>query len=271
MTFLEGLSNYNLSICNETFIKKSAKTEKEWYRLFLQCKKQSLFSNHKYIKTPKVYEINHTLLYFTMKYEKTSYNFLEYLSNENLNSFYFIDILKNYINKCITQSNHLNVLNIFKKKAYDTIEKCNNKSKKFNAVSCHFINYINTFDNIYIPIGYCHGDLSLSNILVDHNEKDIIFIDFLDNFLDTILQDMVKLRQDTQFHLILSINKFSNNTIIKKLNELDSILDTFFKQYDFYNKYYKLFQILNIFRIIPYSKNQEFDELLLQICNIFLL
>lgn len=45
------------------------------------------------------------------------------------------------------------------------------------------------------PIGRCHGDLTLSNVILDP-ASGITLIDFLDTFLETPLQDVAKLKQD---------------------------------------------------------------------------
>lgn len=50
-------------------------------------------------------------------------------------------------------------------------------------------------ESIVIPIGPCHGDLTLSNIIYKPSHG-IILIDFLDTFLETPLQDVAKLKQD---------------------------------------------------------------------------
>jgi hypothetical protein len=45
------------------------------------------------------------------------------------------------------------------------------------------------------PMGPCHGDLTLSNVILDP-VSGITLIDFLDTFLETPLQDVAKLKQD---------------------------------------------------------------------------
>lgn len=45
------------------------------------------------------------------------------------------------------------------------------------------------------PLGPCHGDLTLSNLILDP-VSGITLIDFLDTFLESPLQDVVKLKQD---------------------------------------------------------------------------
>lgn len=45
------------------------------------------------------------------------------------------------------------------------------------------------------PIGPCHGDLTISNIILDQ-VSGVTLIDFLDTYLETPLQDVAKLKQD---------------------------------------------------------------------------
>ena len=45
------------------------------------------------------------------------------------------------------------------------------------------------------PIGSCHGDLTLNNIILDPS-SGVTLIDFLDTYLETPLQDVAKLKQD---------------------------------------------------------------------------
>lgn len=48
-------------------------------------------------------------------------------------------------------------------------------------------------EEINIPVGQCHGDLTFSNILFNGN--NYYLIDFLDSFLESPLLDLVKIRQ----------------------------------------------------------------------------
>lgn len=48
---------------------------------------------------------------------------------------------------------------------------------------------------LLLPLGPCHGDLTLSNLILD-TASGITLIDFLDTFLETPLQDVAKLKQD---------------------------------------------------------------------------
>jgi len=50
-------------------------------------------------------------------------------------------------------------------------------------------------EQIRVPVGECHGDLTLSNVILSHS-KGLLLIDFLTTFLDSPLQDLAKLRQE---------------------------------------------------------------------------
>ena len=52
-------------------------------------------------------------------------------------------------------------------------------------------------EEINIPVGQCHGDLTFSNILFNGN--NYYLIDFLDSFLESPLLDLVKIRQDSNY------------------------------------------------------------------------
>lgn len=126
------------------------------------------------------------------------------------------------------------------------LEHLLNKSEKFFASS--------TFDCL-LPIGQCHGDLTFSNMLI-HNAQHITLIDMLDSFIETPLQDIAKLRQDSFFFWSLlffdgDFNRLRMQSIMRKV---DAMIDAHCQQYPFYHAYYKLFQVMNLMRILPYAK-----------------
>jgi hypothetical protein len=50
-------------------------------------------------------------------------------------------------------------------------------------------------DQLIFPLGRCHGDLTLSNIILSPT-RGLTLIDFLSTYLETPLQDVAKLKQD---------------------------------------------------------------------------
>lgn len=107
-----------------------------------------------------------------------------------------------------------------------------------------------------LPVGYCHGDLTFSNVLVNKISRGLIFIDFLDTFIESPIQDMVKLRQDTQYawSALLYLDRLDIARYRIAMTYLDNQLTNKFQQHDFYRAYYHVFQIMNIMRILCYCR-----------------
>jgi len=110
-----------------------------------------------------------------------------------------------------------------------------------------------------IPVGECHGDLTLSNMIFNKTKNKIYVIDFLDSFIETPLCDMVKLRQDTRYcwSYHLREGRFDRQKVKITLDHIDRRLHAHFSKYDFYTSYYRTFQLLNFLRILPYIKNVQ--------------
>ena len=116
------------------------------------------------------------------------------------------------------------------------------------------------------PMGNCHGDLTLSNIILTP-ENSIFLIDFLHTFLETPLQDVAKLKQDFIYgwsfrkchsHLQLKSQIFCQYAYPKKIIELESL-------------YPMQIQVLTLFalaRIAPYVRDMKTESWLLNSLKI---
>lgn len=255
-----------ITVNNRTYIRKI--TYEKHY--FIRLKKQAL-KQKEYLRkasdiiVPLIIDENETdsEYYFDMEYYR-SLDVFSYIDICNKNE---IDIFINRIFSFIEQQIYTSkITNVYKQ---DIINKLNDilKGLSNNSYKIFFQDYINNLvlnicdtKEIVMPIGECHGDLTLSNILVQNNK--IIFIDFLDSFIETPLQDIVKLRQDTKhlwaFNLLEKKYDFTKLKIIMKY--LDKKIDKYFQKYDFYNNYYNLFQKINLLRIVPYAQNEQILE-----------
>ena len=111
-------------------------------------------------------------------------------------------------------------------------------------------------EHLTLPVGSCHGDLTLSNVLIAKDSKQMVLVDWLDSFLETPLQDIVKLRQDTQYHWSLNLynRPFDKTKIMIIMEYIDRRIDNHFRQYEFYKRHYPIFQLLNFLRILPYAE-----------------
>lgn len=122
--------------------------------------------------------------------------------------------------------------------------------------------------DLNIPIGLCHGDFTLSNIML--NESNIYLIDFLDSFIETPLIDIVKLQQDLNWDWTINITQGSFDKVkIKIVQEMikDKVFNNFnVKKYiSNYEYELKILTIFNFMRIIPYVRNYE----LLMVLDIY--
>ena len=121
-----------------------------------------------------------------------------------------------------------------------------------------------SYNEINIPVGICHGDLTFSNMLF--TDSGMYLIDFLDSFVETPLQDIVKIRQDSKYEwsTMMTDQKYNIVHVKMVLNYIDNCISSYFEKYDFY-KYYDMLQYINILRILPYVKEQKVYE---RICEI---
>ncbi|MBE6374071.1 MAG: hypothetical protein E7055_18635 [Lentisphaerae bacterium] len=105
------------------------------------------------------------------------------------------------------------------------------------------------------PVGSCHGDFTLSNILFQ--DSTLYLIDFLDSFIETPLMDLVKLRQDTRYcwSQFLYQDPFDcvKNRII--MDFLDNRIWYHFKNYPGVSSGYLELQCMNFLRILQYAKS----------------
>lgn len=267
---LKGYSKFNVELKGNVIVKTSPNNI--LWRLKNEIKKQQNFDTDFYnIKTPSILkEINNG---FQMSYIENE--LLDILLTKNILKYNFITGIKQYFLKSLINTTEENIFDLFVDKYNKTYNICSNKkfmkdNKKFIESNLKFKNKLIKLKNtMIVPLKYCHGDLTLSNILYESDE--IYFIDFLDNFANTILQDMSKIRQDTQFKLIMEMNNIKNANMTKNLNILDSAFNELFSEYPFYNKYYNYFQFLSLMRILPYCDNINLINKIIKNLNIIIL
>jgi hypothetical protein len=253
----------NLFYDNKFFIKKSTKIEKE--RLKKQIEKQINFPKNNLYNIPFVFETKYLDDSFVAIMEYYYYdNFIDFFNKSSLLDInLIIDKIINIIEYFILNSEIKHIdYEIFLKKYDLTKKNIINNNINYNFDWLDFI--FNKKTELFLPIGLSHGDLTLSNILFKNN--DILLIDFLDSFIETPLNDIVKIRQDTKF--FWSQNLYQKYYDEKKLeiilNFFDEKIDTHFKKYDFYLKYYKMFEIMNLLRILQYTKEKNITNKIIQ-------
>lgn len=131
---------------------------------------------------------------------------------------------------------------------------------------------------IRIPVGHCHGDLTLSNILLTHDEGvglKVILIDFLDSFIESPLADTAKLFQDLKFgwtlRLLLSENasdSINPLSVFTSMEYMMNQIESQFQKFEWFRSFHSVFLVLNQLRVLQYSKNPEVARYLVQTVKI---
>lgn len=279
---INGHSNFNVNILevnNIYYLCKSSNYYEDALRLQKQIDKQilyqKLFNNNipiiNYSST-----IKNNKNFFLMEFKHKTIDIISYFKNYsfvNINNFVekIIFIIEDYISKCTFQKINKEILS---QKINNIQNNINNLDKNIfnhndivilNKSLIYLNNKINEIININIPIGYCHGDLTLSNILIDPLNNKLFLIDFLDSFIESPIFDIVKIRQDTKFCWTLELynQNLDKNKIRIIMNELDNKIDNYFKKYVYYELIYKYFEMMNILRIVQYCKSTKIKEYLI--------
>ena len=261
---IKGNSGCSIDIIekdNKLFVKKSTQDPNYRKRLNLQGHKQASdeLADKCGIRTPKIHELNcgsdEAFILMDYVYSKNFIDYFESASKQDIDNL--VEKLTAYIDKEFEHSIYKEIgTKIFIEKIESIFSKCN--SDEYSELKNDILN---VFENIKgliaFPVGTCHGDLTFSNILFASN--GIYFIDYLDSFIETPLQDIVKLRQDTKYgwSCLKTDRRFDNIRMKMILKYIDDKIDNHFKDNSYYKKWYGIMQLMNILRILPYSNEEK--------------
>ncbi|QUM87884.1 phosphotransferase [Moritella sp. 36] len=272
-----GASLTILEIMNEYFVKKDIDTSID--KNFLAAIKQK---NFKKIKTP-TYEINaipitniikkENFLSITMPYaeglggEKIAYKGSKVVAR-NLKvalNFYLINNFSMSAEGTVLTHEIYNKLDEIKNKTkgkdniFPMLSECISKVKSF----CN--------EDLKIPIGPCHGDLTLSNLKITE-ENQLLLFDFLSCEINSPLQDAAKLLQDFEYGW--SFRHEKDSIRIKCEIFCEYAIPYFIKALDkLYYYEMRVIEALTILRIAPYIKSEDkvtqdwFNETINKIMN----
>jgi hypothetical protein len=258
-----GNSEFDVIFSNNYVFKKSTSIENS-KRLKLQYNKHCFYNTkeNKKFSCPKIIDHGEEHKLFWYKMEFIFFNTFEkflIISNKKL-------LNKISYNLCGFIENNIDG---YKEISSDVFIQKFESTK--NKIYCKFdnnIEYINEFmydidDKMTLPYGFCHGDLTFSNMLFDNN-GEICVLDFLDNFIDSPLFDLIKIKQDTKFYWSLNLIREKTDflKIKQNLNYINNCISENFKNSNIMN-YYCKFEILNLIRILPYCKNKNIFNFIL--------
>lgn len=218
-------------------------------RLYSQYLKQCNFENNNNFSTPRQYVFDKTneLHYFDMEYiyGKTFNSFcLESNVSEILS---FCDNLQNFLSNNIKKSilTEINFEKLEKKLIY--------LSSVLDVDLKIYINFLLNNKIETLLIGESHGDLTMSNIIF--SEKHYL-IDFLDNPYETPLNDLVKIKQDTEHNFYFQLIGKTDTKVKICLDYIDNQLNKNFYEIIHSHEFIWL-SIFNLLRMLPYLKNNN--------------
>lgn len=120
-----------------------------------------------------------------------------------------------------------------------------------------------------LPIGECHGDLTLSNMLVQSDKsggRRIVLIDFQDSYVESPLADMAKLCQDLVYGWTMRFLPDDVNVDAARvyliMSHMKREMEAAFADQQWYREYFQMFFAINQLRVLRYSQTADDREYL---------
>lgn len=264
---VKGHSGCQIDVVSEgqdIYVYKSTADPKYLSRLLLQAEKQKAAGRiaYQHIRVPEVFDVlkeqGKTVIKMQYVYSKNFIEFFEQAGFEQIE--YFIGALKYFLEyeigkcrmeevpSCVFQTKFEEV------KGKTLVNPLCKDDNEIREILKHASTFWGNIESLRVPVGLCHGDLTFSNVLFNGN--NYYLIDFLDSFVETPLQDIVKIRQDTCYYWsqLMYTKHYDAVRLRIVCDKIDREIDTFFREkYVWYAENYKILQLMNILRILPYA------------------
>lgn len=268
---VKGHSGCQIDVISEAdniYVYKSTADPKYLKRLVLQTEKQRAAGEKQYqhIRVPRILDVKKSDSTVVVKMQYVySKNFVEFFEQAGFEQIdYLVGALEVFIEHEIGQSKLQQVpAALFQQKFSDIRSKCEvNPLYQGDAQIAEILSrsaeVFAAMKEMRLPVGLCHGDLTFSNILFNGN--NYYLIDFLDSFVETPLQDIVKIRQDTAYRWsqLMYTKRYDAVRLHIILDKIDRQIDTYFSnKYQWYNDFYAVMQLMNMLRILPYAHEEK--------------
>ena len=270
---VKGHSGCVIDIVNEKNnlrIHKWTRDTKYLGRLAKQAEKQqaAFKDEYQHIRIPQIFKVEkddqHVLIDMEYVYSRNFIEFFESAGFEQID--YFIKALVLFFEKELKSSPVQSVptsvtfdkfCDVERKVRENPLSATDPEIQRLLALSRHHFEAFAKQPAVDLPMGICHGDLTFSNILFNGN--NYYLIDFLDSFIESPLLDIVKIRQDSA-HLwsqLMYTNPYDKLRLKIVCEKIDKEIDAFGKRYPWYRKYYSIYQLLNLLRILQYAKEER--------------
>ena len=271
---VKGHSGCQIEVRNEEetlFVYKRSTSPDYLHRLYLQALKQqdACKLQLQHIRVPHIENVfrgeSETVIKMEYIYSRNFIDYFECAGFEQIS--YFVKALRLFLDFEISQSP---LTTLDGRILHDKFDDVRNKilSNPMVIDDEDIKNILDKSDLLFksvneltLPIGKCHGDLTFSNILFNGN--NYYLIDFLDSFIESPLMDIVKIRQDSAY--LWSLQMFSGTCDLIRLQtvakKIDRDIVEYASQFPWYENYH-LLQLMNFLRILQYAKEESVMEFL---------
>ena len=261
---IEGRSGCSIEIIQSdrvALVEKSSTETSSFQRLFSQYQKQhDFYTNQRegdFFVTPKTYDFVRTAnrVSFTMDYIRGE-TYAQYFTRcrvsdiDKLIHNYLTFLEKNLLNAELVKPNP----ELFQNKLTQIEEVLYNNKTLSRFLKDFIASLHRQLPTEPLPIGYSHGDLTFSNQIFTSDK--VYLIDFLDSFISTPLNDLVKLRQDTKHFwtpfIDVKLEKYQYSKIAMIFKYIDNLLFAFLADKTAFRNWISYLEKVNLLRILPY-------------------
>lgn len=261
---VEGRSGCHLRLVHEggrTLLRKYSKSVDYSARLVKQANKQTCF--YRFV-TDCDFRVPNVSSVFAGDAQRPAHVDMEFVHAEKYSDFLgkvssvrlarFTQSILNYLEQLVQHSRQIRLRKEILIRKLESVTAAIEKKQNDRRLVADAFEYLKTPPNDVILLGRCHGDFTLSNMLF-HCDR-VYLIDFLDAFIETPVQDVVKLRQDTSFHWSLMLEPMlpahQRDRVLQTLQYIDGRVRLWMMQHESIFIWYDYLQVFNLYRILPY-------------------
>ena len=264
MNYVDSFSGSKFELFEKNksiYIKKFYKKIND--RDLLSFEKQKNFQSYNLgeyiVQSADIKEIDKDKKFITLNYY-SGLSGSELILNGDLQIHKFLNLfLKSYIKNLIDTSK----FEKFDKEPY--LLKCHEIKKEILPKHMYLYkkmikNIFSKLNNVKINLkGKCHGDLTLSNIIIIKDFKKIILIDFLKTYKESPIQDICKLIQDLR--LYWSSRRLNKSNMLRAKIFCDNLKPFLFTKKPSLYKLLDLEMSMTLLRILPYVSKNDVETL----------
>lgn len=117
-----------------------------------------------------------------------------------------------------------------------------------------YARFRNEFEHALIPVGYCHGDFSLENLIFIKSSNSLAMLDFLDSPMSTPMFDLGRFWLDIKYGWWLNSHPETTSSWLNR-QKMSKVILRIVAEYDLSLYQVDQFAFFSALRIIPYTNS----------------